>query len=293
MKMKLFLSLIALNLLSIGFAQSFKQKVDSLYSFKIGSLSAVEMEKKYKQLDAFWQELNADSTKYLPQVRKELATSGHSSYFYFDMCSYLEMKSTKKKDIALIEKALKNIVWSELNTWELAQKLREFALDGINVSDVAMQLLQQEKVKLSDPLTKEEFNQGKLLAYLLLPLKSELYLSKLHDQFDQVKPESQRSIVTLYWMTHSDFGRKELSEIAINKRKMPVTIEVKSYADRLNRRFSPTSEDLLLIKDLNEVEIEAKLKKDYYSIIREWDASTWNKLISISKILHQKLIIVE
>lgn len=290
---KIALTLIALNLITIGFGQSFKHKVDSLYSFKISTLSAVEMEKKYKQLDAFWQELNSDSSTYLPQIRKELAASGHSSYFYFDMCSYLEMKSTRKKDIQLIEKALKNIVWSDLNTWELAQKLRGFALDGINITDVALQLLKQEKVKLKNPETNEDFNQGKLIAYLLLPLKSELYLEKLNEQFDVVNPESQRSIVTLLWMTHSKFGRKIVEEIAQNKRKVTISIDVKSYADRLHRRFSPTSEDLKVIENLTEPELSTKLIAQYHAIIREWNATSWNQLISISKVLHQNLVVIE
>lgn len=293
MKSSLFLFLFTTFSHTLIYSQSFKEKIESIYSFKIADLQAVDLEKKYKQLDAFWQELNADSTTYLPMIRKELQKTGYSSYFYFDMSSYLEMKSTRKKDLEIVENALKNITWTDISTWELVEKMREFALSGINITEVTFQLLKQEKIKLTDPDSKEVFNQGKLLAYLLLPLKTELYSKKMDALFDSSTPESQRSIVTLFWMTNTNFGKTKLEEIAVNKRKIAVTIEVKSYADRLLRRFSPLDSELLPYNAMTEEQRKIKLTQEYKRIVMEWDTKSWDKLILTSKLMHHFQIVLD
>lgn len=268
--------------LSNCFAQSFKEKINSVYSFKIADLSANDLGAKYKQLDFFWQELNADTATYLPLVRKELQNSGYSSYFYFDMSSYLEMQSTKEKDKHIIEKAIDHIQWAELGTWELIEKLRSFSLNGINVTGIAFQLLKQEKVKLVNPETKESFNQGKILTYLLLPLKPELYLEKMSNYFDGSTPESQRSIITLCWMTNTLFGDSQLKNISSTAKD----IDVRSYANRLLNRFIPSEEELKPYVDLHEYERKQMVVSECNKAVFNWDDKSWDKLILYSKIMH-------
>lgn len=268
------------------YAQSYKEKIDSIYSFKIADLSARDMENKYKQLDEFWQELNTDTSKSLPLIRKELQKPGYSSYFYFDMSSYLEMQSNKSPDKRVIERALKNIQWTELGTWELVEKLRNFSLNGIDVTDIAFQLLSQKKVKLNNPETGELFNQGKILAYLLLPLKKELYLNKMDTFFMNSTPESQRSIITLFWMTNTSFGKTKLEDIAANKVSGILTTDVRSYADRLLRRFPPNENELQQYKDLQPDEQRQELISAYNKALSSWDNQSWDKLILYSKLMH-------
>lgn len=279
-KIGLILSIL-INCISNSFAQSFKEKVETVYSFKIAELSPKDLENKYKQLNLFWQELNADTATYLPLIRKELQNQNHSSYFYFDMSSYLEMQSMKEKDKRIIEKAINNIQWQEIGTWELIEKMRDFSLNGIDVSGGAFQLLKQEKIKLTDPETGEVFNQGKILAYLLLPLKKELYVEKMSYNFNEASPESQRSIITLFWMVNSPFTNEKLKSISENNLVNP---EIRSYASRLLKRFSPTESELALYKDIPTDERKQLLEKKYTASFLNWDKQSWDNLILFSKL---------
>lgn len=273
----------------VGYSQSFEEKIKGIYSFKIADLTAKDLEAKYKQLDNFWQELNADTATYLPKVRKELIKTGYSSYFYFDMSSYLEMHSAKESDRHIVEKALKNILWTELSTWELIEKLRDFSVSGIDVTDVTFQLLKQDKVKIVNPDTGESFNQGKILAYLLLPLKRELYLKKIAAYFEQATPESQRSIVTLLWMTNTTFGKKQLETIASTCKD----IDVRSYASRLIKRFPPSDVELAAYKDLLPDVRKITLTGVYNKALLSWDLKSWDQLILCSKLMHYYECVIE
>lgn len=281
MKKTGFLLLFLTICFSNSFSQLSKEKIESIYSFKITELSAKELENKYKQLDLFWQELNTDTATYLPLIRKELQTKGYSSYFYFDMSSYLEMQSFREKDKRIIEKAINNIQWQEIGTWELIEKMRDFSLNGIDVSDMALQLLKQERIKLTNPETEEIFNQGKVLAYLLLPLKKEIYMEKLSSHFSEVSPESQRSIITLFWMINSSFTNEKLNEISENNRVNP---EIKSYVARLLKRFSPTESELISYREIPSDERSQLLDRDFTKTLMNWDKYSWDKLILLSKL---------
>lgn len=265
------------------FAQSFKDKIEAIYSFKIAELPPKELENKYKQLNSFWQELNADTATYLPLIRKELQNQSYSSYFYFDMSSYLEMQSLKEKDKCIIEKAINQIHWTEIGTWELIQKMRDFSLNGIDVSGITLQLLKQEKIKLADPETGELFNQGKILAYLLLPLKKELYVEKMSANFSEISPESQRSIITLFWMINSSFTNEQLKKFSENGLINP---EIRNYASRLLKRFLPTEAEMTAYKDLPPEERKQLLNKNFNKSLLNWDKESWDNLILFSKLRH-------
>lgn len=289
MKAGLFLIYFSTICISLGYSQSFEDKIKEVYSFKIADLTAKDLEVKYKQLDNFWQELNADTTAYLPKVRKELVKTGYSSYFYFDMSSYLEMHSIRENDKRIIEKALKNIQWTELSTWELIEKLRDFSVSGIDVTDVTFQLLKQERVKIVNPDTGESFNQGKILAYLLLPLKRELYLKKIVAYFEQTTPESQRSIVTLLWMTNTTFGNSQLETIASTCKD----IDVRSYASRLMKRFPPNDAELTAYKDVLPDVRKITLTGVYNNALFNWDSKSWDQLILCSKLMHYYVYVMD
>ncbi len=199
------------------------------------------------------------------------------------MSSYLEMHSYKASDKKIIEGAIKKIEWTEIGTWELIEKLRDFALSGIDVSEIAFQLFKQDKVKLVDSESNEIFNQGKITAYLLLPLNKELYLEKVNNLFEKLTPESQRSAISLFWLTNSKYGNDRLKEIAKN---MKYSFEVRVYAGRLLNQNYVSDEDKKIYADMKDVELKKLLLKSYNEALNSWDIHSWDKLIKISKIMH-------
>lgn len=283
MKSASFVLFISFTCFSNCFPQLTEVKIKEIYSFKVTDLPAKDLEVKYKQLDQLWQELNADTASNLPVIRKELQKSGYSSYFYFDMSSYLEMQSYRNSDKRIIADALKRIEWTDIGTWELIEKLRDFSLNGIDVTGLAFQLLKQEKVKLTNPETGEVFNQGKTLAYLLFPVKKELYLNAISSHFENASAESQRSIITLLWMSNTAFGDERLQKMVTDK---SLNSEVRSYATRLMQRFPPEEDTINKYIDLNTEEKKLLLVNQYDKILTEWSENTWDQLIALSKLMH-------
>lgn len=265
-----------------NYAQSIEQKIEDLYAFKITDLDEKQLEEKYKELDSFWKFLNTDTTNYLPQIREELTEKGHSSYFYFDMCSYLEMQGYNS-DKNTIARALGNIKWADIGSWELVDKMHNFALNGIDVTNLVMQVLQFNKYRLTNQETGEEFNQGKLLAYLLLPLKKEVYLDKLMIEFPTGIQEAKRSIVTLLWLTNSTIGDNQLIEYS---KCDTLDIDVRGYADRLINRFQPTDEERTKYDSLQPIEKKQLLSSRYHDAIINWNSESWNTAIQVSKLMH-------
>lgn len=280
---QLFLSIyFILFCYTITYSQSFEEKVKEVYSFKIANLTTQELENKYKQLDVFWSELNKDTTTYLLKIRKELTKTGYSSYFYFDMTSYLQMHSTSYSDKLVIENALKNIDWSDIGTWELIEKLREFSINNINCMNAILNLLKQEKINIKNLETNEEFNQGKIVAYILLPIKSTNYVEVLNNEFKTALTEAQRSIITLFWLSNSVESTEKLVEIA----KTTVDVDTRSYANRLLYRFNPDEEQIKPFSVLNETVRSQQLLLTYSQLISDWNIETWGKLIQLSRIMH-------
>lgn len=268
--------------LTTTYSQSLEEKIKVIYNFKINDLTTQELESKYKQLNEFWSELNEDTTTNLLKIRAELAKTDYSSYFYFDMTSYLQINSTSFSDKLLIEEALKSIDWSEISTWELVEKLREFAINDINVVNAVLNLMKQKNLSISNPETNELFNQGKIVCYLLLPLKSINYIEVLANEFEIGLTEPQRSIITLFWLSNSNEGTEKLVKIA----KTAKDVDTRSYANRLLYRYNPSEEQLKPFSDLDENERNQQLLLNYSQLISDWNNETWDKLILTTRIMH-------
>lgn len=281
---KQMLAFIAISIATLGFGQNFSQKVDSIYNFKVGDLKPDVLTKKLKEIDGFWQEMNADKSQFLPLVRKELAVAGHASYFYFDMASFVGLYSDKKQDEELVSNALGFIEWSDLNEWEFAHQLKGFANDGIFIYPSISKLLQRDKVKITNPESKEVFNQGKLLAYILLSSTNESDIQALIKEYPTLKPEAQRSVLTLLYLLNYADGNKQLAQMA----KQTKDIDVRAYAQRLNKVSTLSEEDKKYVSDAlakeGEEQLQTLIELRFYAI-SNWSADSWNILIASTKML--------
>ncbi|MCO5261103.1 MAG: hypothetical protein M9916_13270 [Crocinitomicaceae bacterium] len=264
------------------YAQSFEDKLKDIYNFNYTTISQQNLEKKNLQLAEFWDELNKDTATFLPKIRKELTINTYPSYFYFDMCSYLSIHSTKKADRSIIENALQFIQWSEMNQWEFVDKLRTFSTNGMNVMGAVSNLLNIKKLSITNPATNQRFNQGEVTAYLLLPLSPEKYINQLDKLYDTINLEAQRTIITVLWLSNTQYGNASLE----NKAKTTSDIDVRSYVNRLMYRFHPSQELIGKYESLNEIERNNLLLKTYYKTIDDWNVESWNNLIQLTKLLH-------
>lgn len=286
-----FLIIMLFLLNSMSYAQRTINELHELYNFKPKELSLKDAEVKYKKINALWVEMNADTTYYLPLIRQELLTTTHASYFYFDLSSYLEMYATTSKDRRIIEKAIQQIQWDEIGTWEVAEKLRDFAGNGIDVTSVAFQLFAKEKVKLVNPETKEVFNQGKLMAYILLPAPKSTYLKKLVDALPTVSEESKRTAISLLWLSNTELGNTVLTSIYAPE--STYSTDIRAYANRLMKSYFLDEKELENWIELDEVERKQKLIAAYQDLILVWTNESWNQLVLLTKKIHYFSIVID
>lgn len=267
---------------TITYSQSFKEKVESIYNFKIATLTPDEAIKKNEELRLFWKEMDKDTANFLPQIRKVLTIPNQPSYLYFDLCSYLNIQSFKPSDNALIEQAIANINWADMNQWELIEKYRTFALSGINVVNGVKTLFKTTKINVLNPLINKTFNQGEIAAYLLLPLKPQKYVTPLAEIYDTISTEAQRTVITILWLSNTQVGDEKLQLFA----KTTKDIDVRSYANRLLYRFPPSQELIAPLEAMNEQQRAADLMQNYFQSVAEWKADSWQKIIQTTQLMH-------
>jgi len=269
---------------SMSYSQLSKEDIKMIYDFKASEISGADMLKKQNEIDLFWYVLRNDSTNGFSSLKKELSQSDYPSYFYFDMANFLSIFSPQ--DHSDIQNALSHVKWEDMRTWEYVEKLRSFSASGIDVSSAVTGLLNQSKLKIKHEITGEQFNQGKLLGYMLLPAERHDYMLFMDHIFDTLNPESQRSIITLFWMANTQKSDELLNAIATNKRSKKLTDEVVLYADRLLKHFSPNQEEKNKYDVIPPDERSAKLIHDYNKAIQSWTEKSWDNLIQSTKLMH-------
>jgi hypothetical protein len=282
--MKFCLNILSILIIcnTVIYSQSFKEKVETIYNFKIAALTPEEALKKNEELRLFWNEMDNDTAYYLPQIRKVLTIPNQPSYLYFDLCSYLDIQSFKSSDNALIEQAIAHINWVDMNQWELIEKYRTFALSGINVVNGVKTLFKTTKINVLNPTINKTFNQGEIAAYLLLPLKPQKYVTPLAEIYDTISTEAQRTVITIMWLSNTQVGDEKLQLFA----KITKDIDARSYANRLLYRFSPSQELIAPFAAMNEQQRTADLMQNYFQSVAEWKSDSWEKIIQSTQLMH-------
>jgi len=196
--------------------QDLSKVIDSIYNFSPGSMSKAQQEEKLKPMDYFWNMVKSDTSKWLPDLRKQLAASDHKPFFYFDGSSLLLSVSNSRADISRCDIA-------DITPEHYVRRLKGLAFDGVDITESALKILSMPNFSFAIPAHAMVFEREYCLAYCLLPLDNRLYTAKLIDMFKTQDSLGQECILLTLWLGYSCNG-DELLKKAKTDQSLAVTI---------------------------------------------------------------------
>ncbi len=210
---------------------SFKEEIDKIYNFYPHKISKIEQEEKTPKLNAFFNKIKSDTTKYLPLLRSELLSNNHLPYFYYDCSHLLLILSKSNSDKEICAKSFEKCDINDLDPKIYFSLISYLSKNNINTTNASIKILEDSTFHFFVPEHALDFTQGYCLTYLLLPLDSNFYTDTLIKIFNHTKYIStQKSIITALWFSYSCKGDEFLLKInegnALNK-------DISDYAYKL------------------------------------------------------------
>ncbi len=245
---KLFIYFFFAFLSSSSLGQNFSNLIDSVYNFKPTELNKNEKELVFPKLDSFFNKIINDSATYVPLLKEELKKDGHFPYFYYDAAHLLMIinKNNTIDDELIINSFLKSEI-KELDPKVFTFLLSRLALRGANTSDIAINILRDTTFSFFLPDHFFNFNQGYCISYILLPLNTSYYITKLIANFNSFSDYSKKSIITTLWFSYSCEGDKFLTNIIEDTQ---YSENVRNYARDLMSRKKVDSKIKKIMKEL-------------------------------------------
>jgi len=256
--MKYIQTIILTLLTTFVFGQSLTLEIDSIYNFKPSKLTDKEQKLKMPALDKFWEKVKNDTIKYLPQLRIELKKNGHNPFFYYDGSGLLLSLSNRKTDKELSIEAIAKCDLDDISQKIYVQTLNGLANEGFDVTKPAIKILFADNFSFFIPQHAMTFNQGYCLTYMLLPQENTNYVDTLTTIFKDLKPSSQKSIITTLWFAYTCKGDLFLNSIMTDK---SLDKEVSEYAKKIMGYTKLGKEQQEYIKAIGKDQLE-NLRKD-------------------------------
>ncbi len=249
--MQIRLLVCSLLLASFTFGQTLD--VDKIYNFSPNKLTKSEQEKKLPALDGFWNQVKADTTKYLPLLRSELNGPNHNPFFYYDASTLLLYLSKSENDKIIAANAIAKCNLTDINHKEYVTTLNGLSNDGINVISAAVKILNDTSYSFYLPQHAMYFTQSYCLIYMLLPQKQELYVDTLISLFKSVNPNSQKAILNTLWFAYTCKGDSLIKAALVDK---SLSKDVNDYADEIMKSSDLSNEVKEYIKTIDKNQLD-------------------------------------
>lgn len=258
-----------------SFGQSITKEIDSIYSFKPSKLTDKERELKMPALDRFWEMVKNDTLQNLPLLRKELQAKGHNPFFYYDGSGLLLSLTNNKVDKELGIEAISKCDLDDISQKIYVKSLNQLASEGYDVTKPAIKILYEDDYSFYIQQHAMLFNQGYCLTYMLLPQKDKSYVDTLISIFKDLKPTSQKSIITTLWFEYSCKGDDFLKLIIADK---SLQNEVRDYAKKILGYKNLSKDQEVFFKAVSKEDIKniriASLERFSDEAIEELDFTT-------------------
>jgi hypothetical protein len=249
--------------------------IDGIYNFSPSKLSQQLQEEKMPSLDKFWGKVKADTARYLPQLRYELANKGHNPFFYFDGADLLLSLSTAQNDKQMAADAIARCHIDDIDRKIYVTTLNRLANDGVNVTAAAIKILSDDKYSFFIAQHALTFDQGYCLSYMLVPQKELNYIDTLASLFKTVSDTAQYAIATTLWFSAACKGDAFLRSVAEDN---SVKKEVRDYIRKLVTNKGLMKEEEEMAKKLSKGDIKAmrvnSLRRFSDEAIEELDFTT-------------------
>lgn len=238
-------SLVVLSLVASAFACAapdsqiqFHSKVVALYSFEPHKLNGADMKAKSDQLDQFWSAAKADPANTLPLLRRELADSSNSAFFYYDGSKLLLSLSKDHADQLLALRSMPKADLTGIQHDDYLRTIKWFANNGLDTREAAFRILAFPDFKAFIPQHALTLGQNYSLIYMLFPLDESVFSADLAKRIlVERNTQALKSMLLALWYLATPEGNTAIKTFAANPASPE---EAKAYAKTLlERKVSP------------------------------------------------------
>jgi hypothetical protein len=185
--MNRFFLIVAVVLIgSNSFGQNFHEEVGKVFDFFLYKMTKEEQNAVIPKLDDFFDMVIKDKDKYIEPLREELRRNDNNPYFYYDGGLLLLEISKSKEDIQLVADAFVKIDSRDISGQVYLERLLIMSLDGANVIDAALHILDDTTFWAYIPEHALTLNYGRGLEFILPRYMPDLYIDKLISKFNQI-----------------------------------------------------------------------------------------------------------
>jgi hypothetical protein len=237
--------------------QTLHQDVQTTYNFEPHKLSSEQQQEKSKLLDNFWKKVTENKQQYLPELRKELQDTSNSNYFSYDGSHLLLSLSKSPEDYHLALTAALRGNLLDIDGADYVQTMNFFASKGLNTTDAGLRIISMHDFSAYFPQHSLMLDKYNSLLFVLLPIKSDLYTTKLLTALKQTK-DTETIISVLHFLDYvctcsadSIILRYSTDNAQLDTIRKIASLIVKNNS-KVPRRENPTRYDDL-VKQRNEI----------------------------------------
>ncbi len=165
---------------------SLHDRVIATYNFLPRNLDSNARDAKSKELDAFWEYVQARGPQGLEELRRELRRSDLPVFFNYDGAKLLLSLSKAREDQSLALVAIGRADLRDIQWTDYFYTVHSMAVDGLDTTDAALKILGVQ-FRVVVPQHALTLGQDFCLLYLLLPTDELFYLDKLERRLFQEK----------------------------------------------------------------------------------------------------------
>lgn len=228
----LLLGAVAVQAADLNHGQaSFHDRVLVAYSFLPRNLDKPALEAKFKELDAFWEDVKRRGPAGLAELRQELARSDLPVFFNYDGAKLLLKLSKSSQDRALALASINRTELPDINWADYFQTVHSLAVDGLDTSDAAFKILGEDEYHVIVPQHVLILDQAACLLFLLMPTDEAFYLEKAEKRlFEEKSVVAQKSLLSLLWYSVTLRGDTAIARFASDLRQPD---EARDYATEI------------------------------------------------------------
>jgi hypothetical protein len=257
-------------------SQEFNRSLISVYSFQPHTLTADEITAKSKELDKFWDMVEADPPRYLLLLRQALADATNPSFFFYDGSKLLLSLSSEREDQEIALQAIPRGDLRDIQHRDYLTTVAQLAHLGHDTSGAAFKILEEPEFQVIVPQHALTIGQDFALIYMLLPASEGYYVNKAADMLSEIgEPTAQKSLLRLLWYTVTDAGDRAIETVVKND---DFQSDVREMAKDLTAATSSLQREPKVPKKLRKAVKEFVPKGSDFARIKEIRRERLNRL---------------
>jgi len=194
---------------------AFHSKVVAIYSFEPHTLGSANFPAKSAELDEFWSLVKTHAREALPLLRRELADTSNSSFFFYDGSKLLLSLSDEKADRALALRSLPKADLRGVQHDDYLTTVHWFAQNGFDTREAAFRILAFPDFKAFIPQHALTLGQNYSLIYMLFPMPETAFVQDLAKKLETATDlTSQKSLLLALWYTVTPIGDTAIEAFA-------------------------------------------------------------------------------